>query len=615
AAETIVAADGVLYALRQKGNPPTERELVAVTLADGKERWAVSSAKFGPEADFQLNTAGAGYVVVVRRAKNQLLVFSPKDGSVLWKLPSGASPWTPVVDGALWVGGQKYDPRTGAVKGRLARGIGNQGCTPSTLVNNILTQSRGCGYVELPPENDPEQGKVKSLKYGGARGGCMQGMAPANGMFYTCQNNCRCAPGHVYGFLGLAPSGAWPTAEDFGKARPVEKGPAFGAVDAISVGVADWPLFLGDAERSSGARTQLPAGLKQVWIAKVASAGEGMLGTAWRSRLESPLSAPVAAYGKVFAAKTDAGQVAAFDAATGKPAWTYSAGARIDTPPTLHRGLCIFGAHDGWVYALRAKDGALVWRTRVAPWERRMVAYGQVESVWPAIGTVLVHEGVLYANAGRTSESDGGIAVVALDPASGKMLWGSAIAPGPGRQTDLLRVVDGKVQWHHVPLDPKTGAVDRSTKPSKGASQGGLMDGTWTILGKRRAGRAFTKGKVQDDLLAWNADLILTPRQAIPQATPTADPTGLAEPKPKAKGWAVGLPGGSKVDALAIAQNATASAGRAAAGSFLRVNAAADGKKLAEFSLPAAPTFAGIAIAEGRIFVTLQDGSLLCFGK
>ncbi|NQT88236.1 PQQ-binding-like beta-propeller repeat protein, partial [bacterium] len=112
AAETIVAADGVLYALRQKGNPPTERELVAVTLADGKERWAVSSAKFGPEADFQLNTAGAGYVVVVRRAKNQLLVFSPKDGSVLWKLPSGASPWTPVVDGALWVGGQKYDPRT-----------------------------------------------------------------------------------------------------------------------------------------------------------------------------------------------------------------------------------------------------------------------------------------------------------------------------------------------------------------------------------------------------------------------------------------------------------------------------------------------------------------------
>ena len=33
---------------------------------------------------------------------------------------------------------------------------------------------------------------------------------------------------------------------------------------------------------------------------------------------------------------------------------------------------------------LRAADGALCWRFRVAPEDRRMVAYDQLESAWPA---------------------------------------------------------------------------------------------------------------------------------------------------------------------------------------------------------------------------------------
>ncbi len=619
AAEMMLAADGVLYCTVQAGNPPTERQLVAVDLKDGKERWRVASGKFGPEADFQLNVAGPGYVVVARRKANAILAFSAKDGKLLWQTATGAL-WTPVVNGLLWCGNKKLDPLTGEAKGNLAHGIGGQGCTPSTIVNDVLTQSRGCAYVQLPPDNDPAKGKTEGLRYTGARGGCMEGMVPANGMFYTAQNNCGCAPGHVYGFLAVGPSGEWPKAEDFGKPRAVEKGPAFGAVEEISVGVADWPLFLGNAPRSSSSAAQVPDGLKEAWKQQVASPGEGLLGTTWRSRLESPLSAPTAAYGMVFVAKTDAGQVVALDAATGKQAWRYSAGGRIDSPPTLHRGLAVFGCRDGYVYALRAKDGVLAWRTRVAPWERRMVAYGQLESVWPAVGTVLVHDGMLYANAGRTSESDGGIAVVALDPATGNPLWGGAVAPGPLRQNDLLRLADGKLLWHHVPIDPKTGAADLKAPVPKGATQGGLMDGTWTILGKRRAGNAFAAGNVRADLLAWNDTLTVTPQAAMPQAA-KKPATELDEKQPPAKGWNPALPGGAQVEALGLAANAAVYAGRirgAAADKargFLLVVSSADGKKLAELALAAPPTFEGVAIAGERIFVSLQDGSLACFGK
>ena len=44
-----------------------------------------------------------------------------------------------------------------------------------------------------------------------------------------------------------------------------------------------------------------------------------------------------------------------------------TAGGRIDTPPTIADGLCLFGSHDGWVYCLRAADGRLAWRFRAAP--------------------------------------------------------------------------------------------------------------------------------------------------------------------------------------------------------------------------------------------------------
>ncbi len=76
----------------------------------------------------------------------------------------------------------------------------------------------------------------------------------------------------------------------------------------------------------------------------------------------------------------------------------------------------------------------MAYRLRVAPRERRMVAHGLVESVWPAAGAVLVHEGIAYATAGRSTEADGGIALVAFRPETGETVW----AKGLGEKTALI---------------------------------------------------------------------------------------------------------------------------------------------------------------------------------
>jgi hypothetical protein len=82
----------------------------------------------------------------------------------------------------------------------------------------------------------------------------------------------------------------------------------------------------------------------------------------------------------------------------------------------------VFGATDGWVYCLRASDGELIWRYRVAPLDRRAMAYEQLESLWPVHGSVLIHERQVYCVAGRSNFLDGGLRLVRLELQSGKKL-------------------------------------------------------------------------------------------------------------------------------------------------------------------------------------------------
>lgn len=632
AAVKIAAADGVVYLLAQVGNPPTERQLVAVDLKTGKKKWQVASSQFGPEADFDLNCAGPGYVVVARRKAEAVLVLSAQDGKLLWKAEQTKSHWTPVVDGQLWIGNKKHDPLTGKVVGAIASHIGGQGCTPSVIVNNIITQSRGCGYCELPAsESEP---KAKSIRYTGARGACLEGMVPANGMFYTAQNWCRCAPGQVYGFVAVGPSGDWPTSEEMSQPRKSVRGPAFGKIAKSETCANDWPTLRHDPSRGAATKMPVPDSFAVAWKTQAASPADGPLTNAWRSRLGSCLSAPVVSGQIAVVARTDASQIAAFDAATGKPLWSVTLGGRIDSPPTIADGCCYAGCHDGWVYAFRLADGQLVWRTRVAPWERRMVAFGSVESVWPVVGSVVVHDGSVYANAGRTSESDGGIALVSLDAATGALRWAKNIAPGAVRMNDLLRLDAGSIQWHHLSLDAKTGEGDLKLAGGgkKDGSQGGILDGSWTQVGDRRAGKAFQFGKAVANLMAWNDAMFVGPSFAVTKEKafaedpePAAKPDAKKPPKPPTLQpqdylWRFPPSKTCQVEAIALAGNAVVYAGRntetpAKPTGFLWIQSLTDGKRQFELALDAPPTYDGLALANGRIFLSLQNGELICLEK
>jgi outer membrane protein assembly factor BamB len=139
----------------------------------------------------------------------------------------------------------------------------------------------------------------------------------------------------------------------------------------------------------------------------------------WKIRLGTELTPPVSADGRVYVVAKNQHTIYALDAIDGKQLWTFAADARIDSPPTFERGALVFGAADGFLYCLRADDGELAWRRRMAPAERWLAVDGQLESVWRLHGSVLIHDHLAYCCAGRSSYLDGGLFLAAVDVATG----------------------------------------------------------------------------------------------------------------------------------------------------------------------------------------------------
>ncbi len=348
-----------------------------------------------------------------------LVALSASDGKELWRGPHPLSGYASaedlfVIDGVVWCGETTSGHAVGRVTGRDVR----TGKVVTAFDPDLKTYwfhhrcHRGKATVNylLPSRTGIEFVDVRKQKWTinhWVRGACLYGVMPANGLLYAPQHPCACfLEAKLYGFNALAPARPLPRAT---APNRLERGPAYGAIrdpQSPILDPNDWPTYRRDPTRSGRTVTKVPATVRPAWSAEVGGR----------------LSAPVLANGRVFVASIDTHTVHAIDAARGKEVWQYTTGGRVDSPPTCWRGRVLFGSADGYVYCLRAADGALVWRFRAAPTNEQVTAFEQLESVWPVSGSVLLHDGVLSCVAGRSMFLDGGLRLIRLDPAIGKLL-------------------------------------------------------------------------------------------------------------------------------------------------------------------------------------------------
>ena len=204
---------------------------------------------------------------------------------------------------------------------------------------------------------------------------------------------------------------------------PVEPGgtgdkPAQGAAVPATPGNGDWPQWRG--EQRDGLVAWLPATLPEKKIVR------------WKQVLFSEGLGGVAVAGdRVVVGDRDPNDredlFHGLDRASGERIWTlrYPAEGKLDygnsprATPLLHEGHAYLLGAFGHLHCVRLADGHEIWKRHL-----RDDFSANDELVWGACSSPLLVDGRLIVNPGAPDAS-----LVALDPATGAVIWGTAGAP------------------------------------------------------------------------------------------------------------------------------------------------------------------------------------------
>jgi hypothetical protein len=469
---------------------------------------------------------------------------------------------------------------------------------------------------------------------------CHDGVTIANGLLYWWPSVCDCQ-NTLYGVTCLGPAGDFDFSQEASETERLETGNGdVTEVADFAASPADWLTFRADNQGSATSEVEISNRYRRLWW--------------FTPRTEYTPTAPVAAGGLVFFSGSD-GIVRAVDAQTGETQWKVYTGGPVRFPPTLWKGRVFVGSGDGWVYALEARTGRLLWRFRAAPVDRKIPVYGSLQSTWPVASGVLVEDGTAYVAAGIINLD--GTHVYALDAVTGRIKWqnntsghldpeariGASVqghmlihdgklylASGSSFSPAVYDITDGKCLNDPAPLkecrsihprgwelflvgtsvlvggQPFYGHPDNVvysldvTRKVFHASNGS-KDIVWIDNNKIMCFDPIDPGSldklyVESNEESWMENIWLRNFE-IPD-----------EPL-----WEVDAEGSN---AIAICKNAVVLTSSPESGvSSVGAGRFDDGKFLWGFELPASPVPWGLAVdSEGRVFVTLKDGQVMCYG-
>ncbi len=633
--DVVLSADGA-FSEKKKKKAPAKKEAPASGL-----RWTVTASPDSSEG-------------------GELIAYRARDGKELWRCPAAFGYTSPpnlfVIDNLVWVNKQPginetdmtegRDLHTGEVKreldtARAFEAAHHHRCYRDKATERFFLLGRtGVEYVDVH-SNDIQ-------RHYWIRGTCQYGLMPANGLLYLPGHSCAC-------YIQSKLSGFWAIASKRNETKTADpmrliKGEAYGkAADAESTETGDaWPMHRGDNSRSGSTNTHVPKDLKQIWS----------------NDMGGELTPPVIADQSVVVALKERHTVVSLDASDGRKQWSFTCGGRIDSPPTISNGLVVFGSHDGHVYCLRSSDGRLVWKYLAAFEDKRTMAFGQLESVWPVVGSVSVLDDTVYCVSGRSSYLDGGMVLRRLDLKTGAekgktVLYSRDPKTGeqpdelledvelPGALPDIL-VFEGDSMF----LRDRQFDLEGQEKPGQYKnhlySSAGLLDPSWWhrthwIWGERAWGRAAgwaiaAQYNPSGSLLVLDGPLVYgyKPRghrrhwlfcsdKKVEKVNKKLRNKNAAirehvTPDKVINHWKVDID--FAVRGMVKAADHLIAAGPlgglvlfdASAASTLAVFSADEGKLLSKVEIPCQPVFDGMVAVDKRVYMSLVDGQVVCYG-
>ncbi|MFW6163209.1 MAG: PQQ-binding-like beta-propeller repeat protein [Planctomycetota bacterium] len=570
---------------------------------------------------------------------------------------------------------QGRDPRTGQVKSTRPKdqqffsvGMNHHRCHRNKATSRYLVLGRaGVEFIDL--------GSGRGVANHWTRGGCQYGVMPCNGLLYCPSHSCACyIEAKINGFFALAPERKGPGTGDEGRAENgsrLEKGPAFGsALDTrhSALDTSAWPTYRHDPARTGATQAAVPAQVEARWQAKLggklssvtvaggklfvaridahtvhaldAASGEPLWQHTAGGRVDSP---PTVHRGLAILGSAD-GTVTCLRAEDGALVWRFRAGPedrrvvsfdQVESAWPVHGSVLVEGgaAHfvagrsaylDGglYLYRLDPQTGKTLSETRIRERDpktgheppriaRGTYMPGTLPDVLSSDGQSVFMRHRAFDLKGQPRKSSAPhlfCSVGFLDDTwwhrtywqvGTKMGVGYGGWPHPGNRVPagrILAVADGMVygfgrNWYihhgaHVGLDGATVFHFRPPRDKNHRQTYYRLFACSTTTpeeqkGKRRRGPQRT--------FRWQERLPMFVR-AMVLAGDTLFVAGPPNPVLVERGKLSGE------------------------GARLVAVSAADGKTLAEVPLDAAPAWDAMAAAGGRLYLSTQDGRVLCFG-
>jgi len=499
------------------------------------------------------------------------------------------------------------------------------------------------------------------------RGVCQYGIMPANGYIYVPPDPCACYNNaKINGFFALSERNSM---EDIEIAPSLEKGPAYARVSArqkaeeAPEAEGGWPTYRGNISRSGSTAREVSGTLNTRWEAEIGGditapviAGNRVYvaeknactiycldrntgKTVWKSPANGPIDSPPTLYAGLCVFGCRDGSVYCLDAASGELAWRFKTAGierRVGSEDRLESPLAVSGSvlvMDGVVYFAAGRSSYLDGGIRVYGLDVRTgkQLYSRVVSsgywgedapadedkgkrrgkgkrprrrIGGALADILVSDGATItmrythmdktlhpANPGKTICSSTGL----LDPTwFHRQTWRFERMPGH------LLVYDDHACYGVV--NPYHGLKQRRKGKFKEFHQDGHLHQKFSryeesffpvgskisAKGRRKKGGGIKPWSIEEPfqpramvlagenlyLAGWLDSVVVEPKTGRPKSQDRSD---LRAPE-------------------------------------LRVYSARTGDRICEHKLPSPPVFDGVASAYGDLFISLENGKLVCMG-
>lgn len=393
----------------------------------------------------------------------------------------------------------------------------------------------------------------------------------------------------------------------------------------------DWPMVGANAARNGYTAQELPGQLSLRWVYKASHAPMPAWPVSSRMTFDRAPH-PVIAGGLLFFGSSADGKVYALDAATGQERWAFFTGGPVRFAPAVWKDRVFVASDDGYLYCLAAADGKVLWTKRGGPDGRQLLGNDRMISRWPARGGPTVVDGTVYFAAGIWPSE--GIYLYALDAATGKVLWvndssgsiymgqphgGANAESGVSAQGYLVANAEqllvptgravpasferatGKFQYFHLQANGHKGGASTLATGSWFVNAGNTFDAkTGTLLDPLGAGEAaeFPGGLIRSagkEVIAYQwVDKTKVDRKGV-----TLKYKGLE------KLWSIpGVPGGASV--IVAGKSVVCGGGK-------QVTVADIQTKKVVWSTEVDGTPYGLAVADGRLYVGTDQGTIYCF--